>query len=301
MSDVFLISGADRVAGVRELFQHFDTGRFRGSEVVVKANYNSADPPPGSTHIDTLRGVIQAIGDSDGGHVTLIERSGMGTTRHVLEKMGVDRLSSEMGFRTITLEEMGPDAFVHLVRPWMHWRNGFWLPKLVTAGNPVVSVCCLKTHRFGGHITMSLKNSVGLIAKIEPGGSYDYMRELHMSSAQRMMIAEINTGYFPDLVVLDAMEGFSKGGPERGELIVPGVLIAGSDRVAVDATGVAILRKYGSTPEVMSGKIFQVEQIRRAAEIGAGVSKPSLIHIKGLDAPGKKLAEELAGIIRNEG
>jgi len=29
----------------------------------------------------------------------------------------------------------------------------------------VVQTCCLKTHRFGGHFTLSLKNSVGLVAK----------------------------------------------------------------------------------------------------------------------------------------
>jgi uncharacterized protein (DUF362 family) len=297
MSDVYSISSGDRVTGVRKLFDHFDTERFRGAGVMIKANYNSADPPPGSTSIDTLRGVVQAVRDAGGGPVTLIERSGMGITRRVFEKTGVLKLSDEMGFRALTLEELQPDDFVHVVRPWMHWRNGFWLPKLVTGGTPVVSVCCLKTHRFGGHFTLSLKNSVGLVAKNEPGGSYDYMRELHLSPAQRLLIAEINTAYTPDLVLLDATEGFSTGGPESGGLIYPGVLIAGSDRVAVDVTGVALLRKYGSTPEVMAGKIFQSDQIMRAAELGIGARKPSEIHLKALDTRSETLAEELTGII----
>ena len=197
----------------------------------------------------------------------MVERSGMGTTSRVLEQRGVVRLAREMNFNLTTLEEMHPRDFTQVVRPWMHWRNGFYLVKRVTGDAPVVSLCCLKTHRFGGHFTLSLKNSVGLVAKTEPGGSYDFMRELHISEYQRLMIAEINTGYRPDIVILDATEGFSHGGPEQGELIHPGIIIGGDDRVAVDAVGVALLRTYGSTPEVMKGRIFELEQIRRAADL----------------------------------
>jgi uncharacterized protein (DUF362 family) len=301
MADVYLISSRNRTGEVRELFRQFNTRKFSGLEVTVKANYNSADPPPGSTHIDTLRGVIEAIGETGAGPVTLVERSGMGNTPRVLEKRGVTGLAHEMGFKIITLEEMHPEDFTHIVRPWMHWRNGFYLVKRVTTGNPVVSVCCLKTHRFGGHFTLSLKNSVGLVAKGEPGGSYDFMRELHSSPYQRLMIAEINSGYQPDIIVLDATEGFSRGGPEQGELIHPGIIIGGDDRVAVDAVGVALLRKYGSTPEVMKGRIFELEQIKRAAELGAGVKRSSDITIQGLDAESEQIAEELEYIMQKEG
>jgi len=230
-----------------------------------------------------------------------VERSGMGATAKVLEHRGVTRLAQEMHCNLTTLEEMGPDDFTHLVRPWMHWRNGFYLVKRVTGENPVVSLCCLKTHRFGGHFTLSLKNSVGLVAKTEPGGSYDFMRELHISQNQRLMIAEINTGYRPDIVILDATEGFIRGGPEQGELVRPGVIIAGDDRVAVDAAGIALLRTFGSTPEVMKGRIFELDQIRRAVELGIGVGKASDIRIHGLDSGTRRLAADLTDLLAREG
>ena len=69
----------------------------------------------------------------------------------------------------------------------------------------MVQTCYLKTHRFGGHFTLSLKNSVGFAAKTVPGNSYNFMRELHSSPHQRHMIAEINTAYKPDLVLLDGI------------------------------------------------------------------------------------------------
>ena len=64
------------------------------------------------------------------------------------------------------------------------------------------------------------------------------------------MIAEINTAYEPDIIIMDWISGFSKGGPDEGTLIQPGIMIASNDRIAIHAVGVAILRIYGTTGEV---------------------------------------------------
>ena len=64
-----------------------------------------------------------------------------------------------------------------------------------------------------------------------------------------------------------------------GPKAAPGVLIAGTDRVAVDAVGVAVLRLYGTTPAVSAGRIFQQEQIARAVDLGLGVTRPDLIDL----------------------
>jgi uncharacterized protein (DUF362 family) len=66
------------------------------------------------------------------------------------------------------------------------------------------------------------------------------------------MIAEINQLYEPDLIILDRMEAFVNEGPEAGKTVEPGVIIAGTDRVAVDAVGIAILRSMGTTSVVVS-------------------------------------------------
>ncbi len=59
---------------------------------------------------------------------------------------------------------------------------------------------------------MSLKNSVGMVARYDPEDGYDYMGELHGSRYQRQMIAEINAAYEPVFVIMDGIEGLSKGG-----------------------------------------------------------------------------------------
>jgi uncharacterized protein (DUF362 family) len=124
-----------------------------------------------------------------------------------------------------------------------------------------------------------LKNSVGLAAKYVPGQPYNYMSELHSSPHQRRMIAEINAAYRPDLVVLDGVQAFVSGGPDQGKVVQANVVLAGTDRVAVDAVGVALLRHFGTTPEVSHGSIFEQEQIARAAEMKIGIGDPKRIEL----------------------
>jgi len=140
---------------------------------------------------------------------------------------------------------------------------------------------------------MSLKNSVGLIAKRIPKQLHDFMSELHDSSHQREMIAEINRFYEVDMVIMDAVSGFKNRGPDVGDLIEPNLLLASKDRVALDAVGVAILRSYGMTNDVMSGKIFEQDQIRRAAEIGVGVASAEKISLIPLNDEAKNPVESL--------
>ncbi len=161
----------------------------------------------------------------------------------------------------------------------------------------IIQTCCLKTHRYGGHFTMSLKNSVGFAAKYVPGDAYNYMNELHSSAYQRHMIAEINTAYQADLVVLDGIEAFVDGGPASGKKVKSRVILAGADRIAIDAVGVAILRYFGTTPAVSEGPIFQQEQIARAAELGLGVDSVDKIELITDDEESKAYAEEIKEVL----
>lgn len=301
MSRVFLCDASDRDGGISKLFKESAGNLFTNKKVAIKANYNSADPFPASTHTGTLRSVIEELKSSGAGEIVLAERSGMGKTRKVLEDTGVVLLGKELGFDTVVLDEMPADGWVFKDPAGSHWKFGFWIAKIFKDAGSVVQICCLKTHRFGGHFTMSLKNSVGLVAKTVPKDTHNYMQELHSSPDQRKMIAEINTAYKVDLVVMDAADAFRTGGPESGDLIHPGILLVSSDRVAIDATGIAMLRSYGSTREVMQGSIFGLDQIARAAALGVGVASADEIELVGLDPEGERMASALELILRREG
>lgn len=204
------------------------------------------------------------------------------------------------GIKIEVLDDLPLHEWRHLKGEGTHWRNGFYLPEQLLRAGAVIQTCCLKTHRFGGHFTMSLKNSVGLVAKTLPGQSYDFMTELHTSRHQRSMIAEINHEYPIDLVVMDALAGFTQGGPEKGKIITPGLMLAATDRVAIDAVGIAILREYGTTEEVSRGRIFDLEQIKRAGELGVGVKGSGEVEIIPLTDETRPFAEQLTRVLEEE-
>ncbi len=295
MAMVSLVRTANRAEGVSQAITLLRNNPVQGKVVVLKPNFNSADPAPGSTHIDTLRALVLKLREMGSTRITLAERSGPGdTTRQVIEKKGVFELARQLGFDILNLEEVGPDGWVHVELKDSHWRNGFHFPRVFREAESIVQTCCLKTHAFGGDFSLSLKCSVGMV----PRAGYPYMRELHSSPHQRHMIAEINTAYSPCLIVMDGVEAFVEGGPATGTLVQGGVMLAASDRVAIDAVGVAILRLLGTTPAVSRGRIFAQDQIARAAELGLGVKSTGEIQLIAGDTESEVFAEKVRDILR---
>ena len=297
VAKISLVKTNHRADGVRQAIDLLGFNLIANRGVFLKPNFNSADPTPGSTHLDVLRALVLKLRELGAGMITVGDRSGMGNTRQVMQSLGVFTLANELGFDTLVLDELEAGDWVRINPSGSHWRQGFPFARACLESGALVQTCCLKTHRYGGHFTMSLKNSVGMVAKLVPGERYNYMNELHSSPDQRSMIAEINSAYQPALVVLDGVEAFVDGGPDKGKLVQPGVVLAGSDRVAIDAVGVAILRSFGTTPEVTKGAIFQQEQIARAVELGLGVSSPDQIQLVTDDKESKTFATQLLEIL----
>ncbi|MFC2072717.1 DUF362 domain-containing protein [Chloroflexota bacterium] len=289
ITKISLVRTQDRTEGVHKAIALLQHNPVRGKAIVLKPNFNTADSAPGSTHNDTLRALVLTLQEMGATRITLAERSGPGDTTHqVMEKKGIFSLAEELGFDIVNLEELDSKGWVHLHPKDSHWKDGFQFPRVYSEAESIVQTCCLKTHAYGGHFTLSLKNSVGMV----PGG-YPYMSELHSSQYQRQMIAEINTAYSPDLIVLDGVEAFVDGGPARGARVEAGVILAGSDRVAIDAVGVTILRSLGTTPEVSRGSVFKQKQIARAVELGLGIKSPTQIQFVTDDAESEAFARKL--------
>jgi uncharacterized protein (DUF362 family) len=296
-AQVAFVKTMDRAAGVARATELLEIGRFEKRDVFVKPNFNSADAPPGSTHEDTLVALLQHLKAKGAGALTIGDRSGMGDTRAVMERKRAFDIAKTFGANVVVFDELAADDWELVKLPGTHWQQGFALPRIVRTAGAVVQTCCLKTHRYGGHFTLSLKNSVGLAAKRIPGNPHDFMRELHDSPNQRLMIAEINAAYRPELIVLDGVEAFVTGGPDTGKRVDAGVVLASDDRVAIDAVGVAILRHFGTTPEVSRGPIFQQQQIARAAELGLGVASPRQIELVTGDPASAEYAKKIRAIL----
>lgn len=285
----------DRATGIKPLIEEIvSTSDFSGKSVAIKANYNRDDDFPATSHLDTLSAMVRFLKeDAKVSRIVLAERSGMGITGDVLKGRGVYELAKKVGFDVSVLDDLPKEGWVKVEPEGSHWKRGFLFAKPFLQADRIIQTCCLKTHGFGGYITMSLKNSVGMIAKTDPTDNYPYMGELHSSKYQRLMIAEINTAYKPDLVIMDGIKAFTTGGPHEGKTVSPGLLIAGQDRVALDAVGVAVLRKYGTTHEVSKGKILEVEQLARASKLGIGISSIDEIELVPVGYGSEKSVEEI--------
>jgi uncharacterized protein (DUF362 family) len=262
----------DRKEGVRQVLKTLNFPSPRGKQVFIKPNFNSADAAPGSTHNDTLSQLVSELHQSGATNLTLGERSGPPVTKKVMEEKGIFQMAADQDFTLINFEELEEKDWIHFNPPGTHWSDGFSIPRPAVEAEYFVSTCCLKTHGYGGVFTLSLKLAVGLTPK-------NLMRGLHSSPDQRRMIAEINLGYSPKLIVLDGVEAFVDGGPSTGTRKQANVFVGGTDRVAVDAVGVAILKELGSNDAIMGTKIFQQEQIQRAVEVGIGISAPDQIEL----------------------
>ena len=298
LKEVFILKTTDRKKGIPTLLSKFSLGDYSGKQVAIKANFNSADPFPASTHIDTLRAILQILKEAGSSIITLADRSGMGNTKEVFEQMGVLALSKEIGFNSIVLDDLGKDNWLKFEQEKNHWPRGFYMAKVFHDADKIIQTCCLKTHRFGGHFTLSLKNSVGLVAKKVPGERYDYMWELHNSPYQRQMIAEINNHYKLDFVLMDGIKAFVSGGPEKGRVVEPGLLLASQDRVAIDAVGVAILKMYGAKGKVGETDVFDQDQLKRAAELGFGVKSADQIKLTPLNSETQSDVDRIEQVLK---
>ncbi len=292
-SRVILVRTDSRADGVRKCLDQLDFNPFQGKNVLIKPNLNTSDETPGSTHVDTLRALLQAARDGGGKALSIGDRSGPEPTEQVFEKKGLAALAGSFDAKLLNFDELGERGYVRRDPPASHWKNGFLVARPVLETPCVVSTCCLKTHQFGGVFSMSLKNSVGIV----PRKGHGYMKQLHGSPDQRRMIAEINTAYKPALIVLDGLTAFVDQGPMTGPRKDAGVFLAGTDRVAVDAVGLAILKDLGSNDAIMKTPIFAQEQISWAVTIELGASSPADIVIATPDAASEAYAERIRRVL----
>lgn len=293
VSQVALLQTSDRAAGVPKILDLLQPEGFTNKTVFIKPNYNTGDPAPAATDTDLLDSLITEIEKTQAGQITIGDRSGMATTREAMERKGVFDLAQKRGLETIVFDEMPAEQWQYFDKEGTHWKQGFAIARPILDADTVINTCCLKTHRFGGHFTLSLKNSIGMVAKYVPGDEFNYMGDLHSSPHQRTMIAEVNAAYQPDLVLLDGVEAFVNGGPANGKKIAANVMIAGRDRVAVDVVGLALLRSLGTTDQVSQGSIWDLDQIKRATALGLGASNSQKIEILTADTASQNIADKI--------
>lgn len=98
---IAFIKTTNRADGVKRAIELLNfKNEFKGKNLFLKPNFNSADATPGSTHNDTLRALMSEMRALGAKEMTVGDRSGMGNTREVMTFS--TRFSSVLSLGTFT-------------------------------------------------------------------------------------------------------------------------------------------------------------------------------------------------------
>ncbi|MBD3205509.1 DUF362 domain-containing protein [Candidatus Bathyarchaeota archaeon] len=229
-----------------------------GERVLIKPNYNSSDPPPATSDPEFIAALIRLLKKAGAAEVTVGESSMfLLSTRNVLSETGL----------IDALEREDANVVVFNDSEWVKVDVGennlrdIKIPRVLNDFDSIVYSCCLKTHRLAG-FSMSLKLGMGF--------TYPWTRIGWHLRGREEKIAEFNKILNPALILLDARKGFIRGGPFRGEVREPGLVMASNDRVAIDVEGIKIIQEYPGNS--LRKNAWDYAQIKRSVELGLGSS-----------------------------
>lgn len=115
--------------------------------------------------------------------------------------------------------------------------DSLYLPHTALASDLLVSMPKMKTHHWTG-ATLSMKNLFGLV----PGGVYGWPKNvLHWAGIQEC-VADLHALFPRHFAMVDGIVGMDGNGPIQGRPKPVGVIVAGGDAVAVDATCCRIMQ-----------------------------------------------------------
>jgi uncharacterized protein (DUF362 family) len=115
--------------------------------------------------------------------------------------------------------------------------SSVYFPNTALGADLLVSLPKMKTHHWVG-ATLSMKNFFGLL----PGGVYGWPKNvLHWAGIDEC-IADFHAAFPRHFAIVDGVVGMEGNGPIQGNPKPVGVLVAGQDMTAVDATCCRIMR-----------------------------------------------------------
>jgi uncharacterized protein (DUF362 family)/Pyruvate/2-oxoacid:ferredoxin oxidoreductase delta subunit len=233
-----------------------------GQRVLIKPNLLKASPPDKAvvTHPEIIRAVIRLVREA-GGEALVGDSPGFGDLERVCERSGVLKVIDEEGARLASFDQAvrvdNNGQFHH-----------FEIARAVHEADVVINLPKLKTHGMMT-VTGAVKNLFGCI----PGRrkvQWHFNTGVNRDAFARMLV-ELCALIGPRLTIMDAVLAMEGNGPGSGDPRGIGLILAGSDPVAVDVVSGSII---GADPDVLY-------IIRAAAAAGIGQTRLSSIDVRG--------------------
>jgi uncharacterized protein (DUF362 family) len=209
----------------------------RGLTVVLKPNLVEFEPGSSiNTHPLLVHAAYEAFLAAGAASVRIAEGPGH-------RRITLDLAEAAGFFRIVPKFE---DVFVDLnvddvtrVRPRTQFSGlqKWYLPNTILGAGLLVSMPKMKTHHLVG-ATLSMKNLFGTV----PGAIYGWPKNaLHWAGIAEC-IADLHAIYPRKFAIVDGIVGMDGNGPIQGDAKPLGIVVAGSDPLAVDATCCRVMR-----------------------------------------------------------
>ena len=234
-----------------------------GERVLLKVNLLTGKAPEKAvtTHPDVVRGVIELV-QAAGGIPLVGDSPGVGGLKSVAEKTGILAVVEATGARLVEFtnpqEVAGSGIFKRLA-----------LAEAYLAADKVINLPKLKTHEMMT-MTCAVKNLFGTVVGTAKAGWH-----LKAGADREMfarMLLEIYLLRPPELTIVDAITAMEGDGPSSGDPRQVGLLLAGTNPVAVDV----IAAEIAGIPK----KLLYVERV--AQTLGLDGADRATISTRGL-------------------
>ena len=209
----------------------------RGKRVILKPNLVEFDPGTTiNTHPMLVHAALEAFRALGAADVRIAEGPGH-------RRVTLDLADAAGYFETIPhFEDLFTDLNTDevsqvLLRDPFSRLTSVYFPNTALAADLIVSLPKMKTHHWVG-ATLSMKNFFGLA----PGSVYGWPKNvLHWAGIDEC-IADFHAAFPRHFAIVDGVVGMEGNGPIQGNPKSVGVLVAGRDMSAVDATCCRIMK-----------------------------------------------------------
>ncbi len=237
----------------------------RGKRVVLKPNLVEFDSATTiNTHPLLVHAALEAFRSLGAAEVRIAEGPGhRRITSDLADAAGYFQTvpAFEDLFTDLNLDEI---TAIRLNRPVSKLRTVYF-PNTALGCDLLVSMPKMKTHHWVG-ATLSMKNLFGLL----PGGVYGWPKNILHWAGINESIVDIHATFPNTFAIVDGIDGMEGNGPIQGTPKHAGVLVAGANLPAVDATCCRIMGidplKIGYLPMSAGNEALAESSILQAGE-----------------------------------
>ncbi len=258
-----------------------------GERVLLKPNFLVGRSPEKcvNTHPAVVKAVAQLVLET-GARPMIGDSPQMGSALKVAEKCGVAEAARELGIEIVEFEP------VDVKHPQGKCFKQFTVGKVVLEADKIINLPKLKTHGLT-FLTLAVKNVFGCIPGIRK--AQWHVRTAHKGSAYfSQMLLDLYTLVNPVLSITDGIVAMQGKGPGFGDPHDLGLIISGTDALAVDAVITAVLGlppKRFPTLKVALNEHYDTARLSSVNVLGEPIDKvtahdfhfpPEITEMKGL-------------------